>query len=120
MDFQLSSNFYLSSRDNTPFLFRQERCPKEADLKGAELLAPASKAMNYGAIATGNRPILIRCAEHHPLRISRPALSKTLEQLNLKPVPGKNVPIFTGQFSAAHIGRAGRAAAPAIVCPDNL
>ncbi|MBR5617188.1 MAG: hypothetical protein IKW50_03295, partial [Oscillospiraceae bacterium] len=22
--------------------------------------------MSYGAIATGNRPILIRCAEHHP------------------------------------------------------
>ena len=83
-----------------PFLFRQERCPKEADLKGAELLAPASKAA--------------------PLRKPRPALSKALEQLNLKLVPDKNVPIFAGQFSALHIGRAGRAAAPAIVGPDNL
>ena len=27
--------------------------------------------MNYGAIATGNRPILIRCAEHHPTGNSR-------------------------------------------------
>ena len=83
-----------------PFLFRQERCPKEADLRGAELLAPASKAALLG--------------------ISRPALSKALEQLNLKPVPGKNVPIFTGQFSALRIGRAGRAAAPATVSPDIL
>ena len=24
-----------------------------------------SKSLNCGAIATGNRPILIRCAEHH-------------------------------------------------------
>ena len=58
----------------TPFLFRQERCPKEADLRGVELIAPAIKATL--------------------LRISRPALTTPLEHLNLKPVPSKNVPIF--------------------------
>ena len=90
----------LSVLNDRTFLVSARKVPQEVDLRGAELLAPASKAALLG--------------------ISRPALSKALEQLNLKPVPGKNVPIFAGQFSALHIGRAGRAAAPAIVCPDIL
>ena len=65
---------------STPFLFRQERCPKEADLRGAELIAPAIKAAL--------------------LRIFRPALSTPLEHLNLKSVPSKNVPIFARQYGA--------------------
>ena len=65
---------------SAPFLSRQERCPKEADLRGAELIAPAIKAAL--------------------LRIFRPALSTPLEHLNLKSVPSKNVPIFARQYGA--------------------
>ena len=64
----LPKNERLPKLKESAFLVSARKAPKEADLKGAELLAPASKAVNYGAIATGNRPILIRCAEHHPFK----------------------------------------------------
>ena len=68
----------------TPFLFRQERCPKEADSRGVESRAPARQS--------------------HPLRIPRRALTTPLEHLNLQPVPNKNVPIFVRQFGSVRRG----------------
>ena len=68
----------------TSFLFRQERCPKEADSRGVESRAPARQS--------------------HPLRIPRRALTTPLEHLNLQPVPNKNVPIFVRQFGSVRRG----------------
>ena len=62
------------------FLVSARKVPKEADLRGAELIAPAIKAAL--------------------LRIFRPASPLPLEHLNFDPVPHKNVPIFARQFGS--------------------
>ena len=56
------------------FLASPRKVPKESDLKGAELIAPAIKAA--------------------PLGKPQRALTIALEHLNLNPVQVKNVPIF--------------------------
>jgi len=63
-----------------PFLISARKGRKEADLKGAELIAPAIKAA--------------------PLRIPRRASPKALEHLNVNPVQAENVPIFCLKFGA--------------------
>ena len=70
-------NVYCKRRTSAPFLFRQERCPKEADSRGVESRAPARQS--------------------HPLENPQTALLMPLEHLNLKAVHHKNVPIFVMQ-----------------------
>ena len=88
-------------------MFRQERCPKEADLKGAELIAPAIKARNYCALATGKRPISIRCAEHHPLK-DLPARTRYLRS---------TLTAYSCRFPIFAIGGGWRSPRPADFCP---
>ena len=49
------------------------------------------KCRNSRALATGKRPILIRCAEHHPARTPLPPR---------EPPSTENVPIFSGLYGA--------------------
>ena len=44
---------------------------KEAGQRGS-LDLPIETPWNYGVIAPGNQPFLIRCATHHPLESPRP------------------------------------------------
>ena len=47
-----------------------------------------ARAIHYGAIATGNRPILIRCALQHLPCVPLPAaLTMALEHLNVESMP---------------------------------
>ena len=80
-----------------PFLVSARKGRKEADLKGAELLAPASKAS--------------------PLRNPRRASPVAPENLNLDPVQAENVPIFCLKERLSRIGRAAFAEQPPPVSP---
>ena len=89
----LQIGVYRSDKFSALFLIRQEKCQKKPTQGALCVALPRAESMNYGAIATGNRPILIRCAEHHPLCIPRRTYDSA-EHLNLHPEHGKNVPIF--------------------------
>ena len=74
---------FITPMADVTFLFPNKKVTKEV-VRGEALRA---NSRNCGAIATGNRPILIRCAEHHSPRTPLPPQ---------RPPPTENVPIFSG------------------------
>ena len=67
----------------------QESNQRKRHRGGADQLASSrARAIHYGAIATGNRPILIRCALQHLPCVPLPAaLTMALEHLNVESMP---------------------------------
>jgi len=58
---QLFKLEFIDPMADVTFLCPNKKVTKEV-VRGEALRA---NRINYGAIATGNRPVLIRCAEHH-------------------------------------------------------
>ena len=64
---------FIAPIADVTFLCPNKKVTKEV-VRGEAL---RGKCENYGALATGKRPILIRCAEHHPARTPLPPLLTT-------------------------------------------
>ena len=78
---------FIEQNIDVTFFSTNKKVTKEV-VRGEALRA---NSRNYGAIATGNRPILIRCAEYHSPRTLLPPQ---------RPPPAENVPIFSGLYGA--------------------
>ena len=74
---------FIDPMCDVTFLCPNKKVTKEV-VRGEAFRA---NSRNSGALATGKRTILIRCAEHHSPRTPLPPR---------KPPPTENVPIFSG------------------------